>query len=70
MPHLVDKRSVATTILLRQVALKWGAIDSEFIHIELSRVYNREKTDIKTEDSRRSIQIRPGIQKWIDKQKN
>jgi len=26
-----------------QIALKWGAIDNEFIHIELSRVRNREK---------------------------
>ena len=35
-----------------QVALKWGAIDDEYIHIELSRVYNREKDDLKTEESR------------------
>lgn len=52
-----------------QVALKWGAIDNELIHIELSRVYNREKADLKTEESRRRIQIRPGIQKWLDKQR-
>jgi integrase len=50
-----------------QVALKWGAIDDEYIHIELSRVYNREKVDLKTEESRRRIKIRPGMQKWLDK---
>ena len=52
-----------------QVALKWGAIDDEFIHVELSRVYGREKSDLKTEESRRRIQIRPGIQTWLDKQR-
>ena len=52
-----------------QVALKWGAVDDEYIHIELSRVYNREKVDLKTEESRRRIKIRPGMQKWLDKQR-
>jgi integrase len=52
-----------------QVALKWSAIDDEYVHIELSRVYSREKTDLKTEESRRRIRIRPGIQKWLDKQR-
>ena len=52
-----------------QVALKWQAVDHEFIHIELSRVNNREKADLKTEESRRLIQIRPGIQKWLDVQR-
>jgi integrase len=52
-----------------QVALKWGAIDDEFIHIESSRVYGREKADLKTEESRRMIQIRPGIQVWLDRQR-
>jgi integrase len=32
-----------------QVALKWNAIDEQFIHIELCRVRNREKSDLKTE---------------------
>ena len=52
-----------------QVALKWGAIDDEFIHIELSRVYNREKSDLKTEESRRRIQIRPGIKECLKQQR-
>ena len=52
-----------------QVALKWQAVDEEYIHIELSRVYNREKADLKTEESRRRIQIRPGIRKWLEEQK-
>jgi integrase len=52
-----------------QVALKWQAVDDEYIHVELSRVYGREKADLKTEESRRRIQIRPGIQKWLDEQR-
>jgi len=32
-----------------QVALKWQAVDRRFIHIEFSRVRNKEKTDLKTE---------------------
>ncbi len=52
-----------------QVALKWGAVDEEFIHVELSRVYNREKADLKTEESRRRIQIRPGIRNSLEKQR-
>lgn len=52
-----------------QVALKWGAIDDEFIHMKLSRVYGREKTDLKTEESRRRIQIGAGIKTWLDKQR-
>ena len=52
-----------------QVALKWGAVDDEYIHIELSRVYNREKADLKTEESRRRIRIRLGIERWLDRQK-
>lgn len=52
-----------------QVALKWRAIDKEFIHIILSRVRNREKDDLKTEQSRRSIEIRPSIRKILDMQR-
>ena len=52
-----------------QVALKWQALDRDFIHIELSRVRNREKTDLKTEDSRRSIAIRPAMAETIEIQK-
>jgi len=52
-----------------QVALKWGAIDDRFIHIELSRVRNVEKADLKTPESNRRIEIRPSIGKVLDQQK-
>jgi len=52
-----------------QVALKWVAVDEAFIHIELSRVYGREKAELKTEGSRRRIKIMPSIQKWLDEQR-
>ena len=51
-----------------QVALKWKAIDEEYVHIELSRVRNREKSDLKTEESRRSIRIRPGMKDCLKEQ--
>jgi integrase len=53
-----------------QVALKWDAIDNEYIHIELSRVRNFEKDDLKTHESRRRILLRPtlrGILEWQKK---
>ena len=46
-----------------QVALKWSVIDDEYIHIELSRVKNQEKEDLKTKESRRMIQRRPTLKK-------
>lgn len=52
-----------------QVALKWIAIDSEYIHIELSRVRNLEKTELKTEASRRMIHLRPTLEKILEQQK-
>ena len=52
-----------------QVALKWQAVEEKFIHIELSRVRNIEKTELKTEESRRSIAIRPAMAKTLDAQK-
>jgi integrase len=52
-----------------QVALKWTAIDEQFIHIELSRVRNLEKEELKTEDSRRRVQIRPGMQAVLSHQR-
>jgi len=52
-----------------QVALKWQAVDNEFVHIELSRVRNVEKTALKTEESRRSIAIRPDIAETLAVQK-
>ncbi len=51
-----------------QVALKWSAIDDRFIHIELSRVRNLEKEDLKTEESRRMIEIRPCLQTVLESQ--
>jgi integrase len=51
-----------------QVALKWTSVDDEYIHIELSRVRNREKEDLKTEGSRRRIEIRPGMRNALLKQ--
>ena len=52
-----------------QVALKWSAIDDRFIHIELSRVRNVEKADLKTPESNRRIEIQPSIHKVLDQQK-
>jgi len=52
-----------------QVALKWSAVDDQFIHIELSRVRNREKQDLKTPESNRRIEIRPSMQQILDVQK-
>lgn len=51
-----------------QVALKWTAIDYEFIHIELSRVRNEEKIELKTERSARRIDVRPSMQKILKEQ--
>lgn len=52
-----------------QVALKWIAVDSEYIHIELSRVRNEEKTELKTDGSRRMIRLRPTLLKILEQQK-
>ena len=52
-----------------QVALKWDAIDSEYIHIELSRVRNYEKDDLKTHESRRRILLRPTLKHILNQQK-
>ncbi len=52
-----------------QVALKWDAIDDEYIHIELSRVRNIEKADLKTHESYRRIMIRPTLKRILDEQK-
>ncbi|WP_319523435.1 Arm DNA-binding domain-containing protein [uncultured Desulfosarcina sp.] len=51
-----------------QVALKWSAIDEEFIHIELSRVRNLEKEELKNEYSRRQIQLRPAMLEVLERQ--
>lgn len=52
-----------------QVALKWSAIDDKYIHIELSRVGNEEKTELKTDSSRRMIPLRDDIIKTLKEQK-
>jgi len=52
-----------------QVALKWCAIDEEYIHIELSRVRNREKAELKTAESRRRIDIRPSMREVLESQR-
>jgi integrase len=52
-----------------QVALKWAAIDCQFIHIELSRVRNVEKKDLKTPESNRRIEVRPSMKQVLDIQK-
>jgi integrase len=51
-----------------QVALKWQAIDDEFIHIELSRVRKEEKEDLKTQGSRRRFKIRPTLKAILAEQ--
>jgi integrase len=52
-----------------QVALKWQAIYETYIHIGVSRVRNREKTDLKNEYSRREIELQPSIRKVLEKQR-
>jgi integrase len=52
-----------------QVALKWGVIDEEYIHIELSRVRNHEKEDLKTHESRRRILLRPTLKHILEQQR-
>ena len=51
-----------------EVALKWSAIDGRFVHIELSRVRNLEKTDLKTDRSIRAMELRPKMQETLEKQ--
>jgi integrase len=52
-----------------QVALKWSAVDDQFIHVELSRVRNLEKAELKTAASNRRIEIRPSMKKILEEQK-
>ena len=51
-----------------QVALKWSDIDGDYIFIERSRVKSKEKQDLKTQESRRSIEIRSSMQKVLEEQ--
>jgi len=53
-----------------QVALKWNVIGDQFIDIELSRVRNREKTELKNEYSRRRIELRPAMRDVLDRQRH
>ena len=50
------------------VALKWTAIEAGFINIELSRVRKLEKTDLKTRESVRRIELRPKIIETLERQ--
>ena len=52
-----------------QVALKWSAVDDRFVHIELSRVRNREKADLKTPESNRRLEIRPSMRQILEVQR-
>jgi len=52
-----------------QVALKWSAVDARFVHIELSRVRNREKADLKTPESNRRLEIRPSMRQILEAQR-
>jgi integrase len=52
-----------------QVALKWHAIDEQFIHIELSRVRGLEKVNLKTPESQRRLEIRPSMQQVLETQR-
>ncbi len=54
-----------------QVALKWTDIDVDhtFIHVQSSRVRGREKSDLKTESSRRTIDLRPSMLKVLERQR-
>ncbi|WP_319407469.1 site-specific integrase [uncultured Desulfosarcina sp.] len=51
-----------------QVALKWSALDGDFLHVELSRVAGLEKTDLKTEESQRIIELRPSMKRVLEHQ--
>ncbi|MFA4903249.1 MAG: DUF3596 domain-containing protein [Desulfobaccales bacterium] len=51
-----------------QVALKWSAVDDRFIHVELSRVRNLEKAELKTAASNRRIEIRPSMKNVLEEQ--
>ena len=52
-----------------QVALKWSAIENDFFSIELSRVRNREKKELKTESSYRIIAITDTIRNILERQR-
>jgi integrase len=51
------------------VALKWSAIDERFIYIELSRVRRLEKTELKTPESSRQLELRPSVKTILDAQR-
>ena len=51
-----------------QVTLKWSAVDDWFIHVELSRVWNLVKAELKTAASNQRIDIRPSMKKVVEEQ--
>ena len=52
-----------------QVALKWSVVFDDVFSVELSRVKNREKTDLKTESSFRLIAMTDTIRDILDRQR-
>jgi hypothetical protein len=46
------------------------AIDARFVHIELIRVRNREKTDLKAPESNRRLEIRPSMRQILEVQRS
>jgi len=52
-----------------QVALKWAAVEEDVFRVELSRVKNREKQDLKTESSCREIEITSITRDILSRQK-
>jgi len=52
-----------------QVALKWSAIDDRYIYVELSRVRNLEKAELKTAASNRMIETRPSVRAALEEQR-
>ncbi len=52
-----------------QVALKWSAVEEDVFSVELSRVRNREKEDLKTESSYRQIALTSTIRDILNRQK-
>lgn len=52
-----------------QVALKWSAVEEEVFRVEVSRVRNREKQDLKTESSYRIIELTSVIKEILASQR-
>lgn len=52
-----------------QVALKWDVVDKEYFSVQLSRVRNKEKKDLKTDSSNRLVAITKTIREILDRQR-